>query len=204
LALSQAGAAAPEHNQVIRMGKGIGKVQLGMTQQQVRRALGGPHQLVYRRADFGTSGRYLELGWERPGRTPWEPIIWQVGFRSSQVPFGSTRRGVMRAVRVIATAVRSQRTPQGIGIDSRPRRIARAYPDATCVSRYGSAHEGTWIVVTGPGGVMTAFQLAERAARRGAELTPMFVVAVMVQRRWFSKGGYPYHGSCSASGWEKW
>jgi hypothetical protein len=194
-------SAAPQHDALIRMGTGIGKVQLGMTQQQVRRALGGPHDLVYRRADFGANGRYLELGWELPGPTWSEPVIWRVGFRSSRVPFGSRRPGVMRVVRVVANA-RSQRTPQGLGIGSRPRQIVRAHPHATCVSRYGSPHPGTWVVVTSARDGMTAFQIAEKEAPR-ARRTPMFVVAVMVQRRWFSKGGYPLHGSCGPD-WEDW
>jgi hypothetical protein len=194
-------SAAPQRDALIRMGTGIGKVQLGMTQQQVRRALGGPHDLVYRRADFGASGRYLELGWEFPGPTWSEPITWQVGFRSSRPPFGSRRPGVMRVVRVVANA-RSQRTPKGVGIGSRPRQIVRMHPHATCVSRYGSPHPGTWVVVTGPRDRMTAFQIAETEAPR-AKRTPMFVVAVMVQQRWFSKGGYPYHSSCGRA-WENW
>lgn len=68
LAVSQIGAAAPERDQLIRMHEGIGKVRLGMTIPQVRRALGGRHQIVYQRNDLGRNGRYVELGWERPDR----------------------------------------------------------------------------------------------------------------------------------------
>jgi hypothetical protein len=195
LAISQSGAAAPERDQVIRMGKGIGKIQLGMTLPAVRRALGGRHRYFYRRHNFGARGRYLELGWEFPGQTYWAPVLWQVGFRSW------TRSGPMRVVRVSTTA-RSQRTPQGIGTGMRPRQIVRAYPHATCVSRWGVPHAGTWVLVSFPGGGMTAFAIAEREAPR-AQLTPMFVVATMVQRTWFSKGEYPHHSSCGA-GWEDW
>jgi hypothetical protein len=193
LALSQAGAAAPERNEVIRMGTGIGKIQRGMTLLAVRRAF-GPHRVVYRGLDFGARGRYLELGWERPGRVSWEPAIWQVGFRSR------TRRGVLRVVRVI-TSSPSQRTAQGLGVGSRPRQIVRAYPNATCVSRAGDIpHKFDWIVVEDRGGGMTAFNL-DSSQGYGVDPDLHKVVAVMVQQEWFSKG--PGHGRC-APGWERW
>ena len=177
---------------VIRMGKGIGKVELGMTLPQVRRALGGPHFSVYGRLDFGARGRYLELGWEFPGRTAWEPVIWQVGFRST------SRRGPLRVTRVATTAAR-ERTPQGLGLGSRPLQLARAYRNATCVSRFGAIpHTGLWVVVSGARG-MTAFQIGERGRNRGG-WSPHFVVQVMVQRDWFAKG--PGHEPCSP-GWER-
>jgi hypothetical protein len=192
LAISQTGAAAPERNQVIRMAKGIGKVQLGMTRPAVRRALGEPHTVVYMQRNFGARGRYVELGWELPGRTSWEPAIWQVGFRSW------TRRGTLRVVRVITDAP-SERTPQGFGVGSRSRSVVRAYPGATCVSRYGSPHPGRWIVVKGPRGGMTAFAVDDED--EGSRPGPHFVVRVMVQRDWFSKGGYPFHTDCGPD-WE--
>jgi hypothetical protein len=195
LALSQVGGAATERDQVIRMGEGIGKVRLGMTIPEVRRALGGRHQLAYLRRDFGWNGRYVELGWERPGRTWSEPVVWRVGFRSR------TRRGTLRVVRVMTTS-RSQRTPERFGVGSRSRKVARAYRDATCVSRYGSPHPGAWIVVESPGRTsMTAFQINDK--EQGFQNGPFWVVGVMVQRRWFSKGAYPYHASCGF-GWKNW
>jgi hypothetical protein len=165
-----------------------------MTLPQVRRALGGPHALVYRRHDFGARGRYVELGWELPGRTSWEPVLWQVGFRSW------TRRGPLRVTRV-GTDARSQRTPKGIGIGSRPRDIVRVYPHATCVQRPYTwiPHQGSWIVVDGPRGGMTAFDVASRYS--GPSPTPVFVVQVMVQRAWFSRPDG--HGPCVGD-WENW
>jgi hypothetical protein len=191
LAISHAGSAAPERNQVIRMGKGIGKVQLGMTQPQVRRAL-GPHAVVYRRHDFGARGRYLELGWELPGRTSWEPVLWQVGFRSL------SRRGTLRAVRVSTTA-RRERTRRGIGMGSRIIGIVRAHPGATCVRRYGTEpHPGTWIVVEDRSGGMTAFNVVSPTDDPDVKAR---VEEAMVQRAWFSKGRG--HQSCQR-GWEDW
>jgi hypothetical protein len=177
---------------VIRMGKGIGKVQLGMTRPAVRRALGGPHTVVYLQRDFGARGRYIELGWELPGRTSWEPVLWQVGFRSR------TRRGTLRVVRVLTDAP-SQRTPQRLGVGSRSSAVAKAYPGATCVLRYGVPNPGVYIVVSSQRGGMTAFQVDDKT--QGARRTPYFVVAVMVQGAWFSKGRG--HESC-LSGWEDW
>jgi hypothetical protein len=195
LALSQIGAAAPERDQLIRMHEGIGKVRLGMTIAQVRRALGGRHQVVYRRKNFGWDGRYVEFGWERPGRTWSEPTLWRVGFRSR------TRRGTPQVVRVMTTA-RSQRTPEGFGVGSRSRKVARAYPRTSCVTRYGSPHPGAWIVVEGPpGAAMTAFRVDDKES--GFKSGKFWVISVMVQERWFSKGGYPYHTNCGF-GWKDW
>jgi hypothetical protein len=192
LAVSHMGAAAPERDQVIRMGTAIGKVQLGMTRPAVRRALGRRHAVVYMQRNFGARGRYIELGWELPGRTSWEPSIWQIGFRSW------TRRGTLRVVRVIMDAP-SQRTPQGFGVGTRSRTVVRAYAGATCVSRYGSPHPGRWIVVEGPRGGMTAFHVDDK--ERGFAPGPYFVIRVMVQRDWFSKGGPPFHENCRGD-WE--
>ena len=196
MAFSQAGAAAPERNEVIRMGTGIGKIQRGMTLQQVRRAFGGPPPVVYRRDNFGARGRYVELGWEFPGRTAWDPVTWQIGFRSA------SRKGPLLVTRVVTTA-RSQRTPQSLGVGSRARDIKRAYPEATCVERfYVLPHPYKWIVVDAPGvrGGMTAFQVVESDPSR-SHRTPFNVTSVMVQGEWFSKGWG--HMKCP-SGWEDW
>jgi hypothetical protein len=190
LTVAGSSAGAPERDMVIRMGRGIGKVELGMTLPRVRRALGRPHVSVIRRIDFRARGRYLELEWELPGRRAWEPEVWSVGFRS-------WRRGApLRVVRV-STGTRAQRTPQGLGVGSRPRQIVRAYPNATCVSRADSMpYRHDWIVVEARGG-MTAFNLRKwdtwQEHPRDRE-----VVAVMVQRAWFSMG--PGHRPCSP-GW---
>lgn len=195
VAFSQSGAAAPERNQVIRMGNSIGKVQLGMTMAGARRALGGRHRVVYHRADFGTFGRYLELGWEVQGGS-WEPVLWRVGFRSW------TRGGPMRVVRVSTTA-RSQRTPRRLGVGSRPRHIVKAYPHATCVSRGSEGlYKWDWVVVEERGGGMTAFNLDTFVgADYGGDENLHKVVAVMVQREWFSRG--PGHRPCPP-GWQRW
>jgi hypothetical protein len=195
LAVPGSSAAAPERDALIRMGRAIGNVELRMTLPQVRRALGGPHVSVYSRFDFGARGRYLELGWERPGPTSWEPIEWQVGFRST------SRRGPLRVVRV-ATTARRERTPRGIGIGSRVRDIVRAYPHATCVSRsHNIPYRFTWIVVQERSGGMTAFNIDSVLEPGEDRHAPRRVVKVMVQRDWFSKGRC--HNDGCGPGWER-
>jgi hypothetical protein len=177
------------------MGRGIGNINLGMTLPQVRRALGGRrHALVYRNINFGT-GRCLELGWELPGPTSWDPVIWQIGFRSWW-------RGQPLRVTRVATTARRERTSKRIGIGSRPRDIVRAYPSATCIERpyAGMPFQGTWIVVEKLGVGMTAFMINEEGFP-GPSPTPTYVSTVMVQRRWFSKP--PGHQTCSGD-WENW
>ena len=194
--LPSAAPATPARDTVIRMGKGIGKVDLGMTVQQVRRALGGPHFSVIRRLDFGAQGRYLELGWELPGRRAWEPVAWDVGFRSS------TRNGRLRVVRIHTNAV-SERTRERLGVGSRPRQLVSAYPRAECVRReYELPWPYDWVVVDDRQGGMTAFLLYSLDIWENRDNPNMHkVVAVMVQRDWFSKG--PGHRSCPR-GWERW
>jgi hypothetical protein len=194
LAVAQTGAAVPERDQVIRMGKGIGKVQLGMTMPAVRRALGRRHDIVNRRQNFGARGRYLELAWEFPGASWDTPVVWNVGFRSW------SRRGTLRVVRVSTTTPR-QRTPKGLGVGTRSRNLARAYRDATCVLRFNElSDDGVFIVIDAPGAGMTVFEVAEKPPVR-ARRKPYYVVSVLVQRTWFSEGRG--HEPCP-SGWEDW
>jgi hypothetical protein len=193
--LAGAAPAAPEHNQLVRMGKGIGKIQLGMTLPQVRRAF-GRHRVVYRRHDFGARGRYIEYGWERPGRVSWEVAVWQIGFRSTR------RGGPMRVVRVLTNAP-NERTPRRLGVGSWPRQIVKAYPNATCVSRGTEGpYRWDWVIVENRDGGMTAFSLDTFVgADYGGDENLHKVVGVMVQRDWFSKG--PAHRPCPA-GWQRW
>ena len=194
LAVAGSAPATPERDTVIRMGRAIGKIELGMTPAQVRRAFGRRHVSVIRRIDFSPRGRYVELGWELPGRRAWEPEAWSVGFRSW------SRRGPLRVVRV-ATDTRSERTPRGVGVGSRPRQIVRAYPNATCVSRANETHyRHDWIVVENERGGMTAFNLRNPDTWQ-EDPDNRTVVAAMVQRAWFSMG--PGHRPCRP-GWERW
>jgi hypothetical protein len=112
LAASEA-AAAPESNLRIVPGVGIGKLRLGMTEPQVRRAMGKPRFVVTRRAGFGL--RSLE---------------YQYGLAEYTVRL-SGRPGRLRAVRVGTTLVR-ERTQRRVGVGSSERAIRRAYPALRC------------------------------------------------------------------------
>lgn len=129
LAAAAAGAASlpagagTEASLVIRPGQGIGKLRLGMTEAQVRRAMGKPRFTFTRPAAFGL--RSLE---------------YQYGFAEYTVRFFGPR-GRLRAVRVGTTRFR-ERTPDGLGVGSAERAVLRGYPALRCrplrTQRYGS------------------------------------------------------------------
>jgi hypothetical protein len=122
MATGSAGAA-PERTELIRPALGIGKLRLGMTEAQVRRAMGRPRFVVTRPATFGLRS-----------------IEYQYGLAEYTVRlFG--RRGRLRAVRVGTTLFR-ERTRTGLGVGTTERRILRDYPGVRCqplrTQRYGS------------------------------------------------------------------
>ena len=170
-------ASAPSSSSLIRLGVGIGKVRLGMSYAEVRRALGRP-QLVNRVQDRGFGNRYVEYLWNYGD--------WRVGLLGP--------RGRERVVRV-ATAVRRERTPERIGVGSTPRQLARAYRRrADCISReYDTPDQGTWIVVRGPAGRMTAFALWGPGRGYTRPRGSTFVAEVMVQHAWIT----PISGRCN-------
>jgi hypothetical protein len=94
-------SGAQEARAVVRHGESIGKLRLGMTIPQVRRAIGGPGILV-KSERRGKGYVYRELGWN----LGW----WTVGFMR---PPG----GDYTAVR-IGTVSRAQRTRERLGVDS--------------------------------------------------------------------------------------
>ena len=102
-------SATSSTDALIRPGRSIGKAQLGMTEAQVRRALGAPLAVVRKRAGFGRSAVELQYA----------DFNLFVELR--------TRRAALRVVRV-TTLQRSERTAQGIGVGSRR---------ATLLARYG-------------------------------------------------------------------
>jgi hypothetical protein len=168
---------------VIRPGVSIGQIRIGMTLTQVKRTLGRPY-LVSRHEERGFGIRYVEY--------QWASASWRVGFLG--------RVGEQRAVR-IGTTVRSQRTPEGIGVGSTTKDLARRYgPRVSCVDRDRLRPQpGSWIVLRGPGSSMTAFWLT-KANGNGYEphVRPM-VGEVIVQQAWATGGTSP----CS-SDWQTW
>jgi hypothetical protein len=107
-AVVAAGAsAAPQRDQRVRHGIGIGKVKLGMTYAEVRRILGGP-QTVDKRERLRDGRRYLQFSWD----FGW----WTVGFMG--------RPGKMR-VASVQTLNRRERTVEGLGVGVRERALRR-------------------------------------------------------------------------------
>lgn len=152
---------APDRDALIRPGVGIGKVRLGMTQAQVFRTLGRP-SVVNRRLNFGFGTRYVEYDWGFG--------TWTVGLTG--------RRGDLRVTK-IGTTLRRERTARRVGIDSTPRALLRAFPNASCVLRVPpNPDPGVWIYV-GRRPAITAFSIRYSGnARRGK------VAEVLVQRQW--------------------
>ena len=156
--------AAATRDALVQPGRGIGKVRLGMTQAQVRRALGAPTYVARRRA-LGFGQRYVEFQWGY--------AEWSVGFQGPA--------GRMRAVRV-GTTLRSQRTRSNLGTGSRIRDIVRVYPQATCSDWAGlgtNSSKERWISVRHANGAQTIFAAVWDGP---ADPGPVRVVEVMIQR----------------------
>lgn len=93
----------------IRLGVGIGPINLGMTGEQVRRALGRPTAVIERRVIGGRP--YVELDYDY-GR-------WNIGLLG--------RKGSRRVV-LVGTGLARHRTPQGLGVGSTARQVERGLP----------------------------------------------------------------------------
>jgi hypothetical protein len=118
----------------INPGVGIGKVKLGMTQAQVKNALGNWRYVNERQ------GNHLNVSWGLFGSA------WSVDFVSGKVAEVSTR-------------VRSQRTTSGIGQGSSWRALVRAYLHGLCGIK--PPHTNTLVIaellVPHKGGTQTLF-----------------------------------------------
>lgn len=115
-------SARPNERIAIRPGVGIGPINLGMTGEQVRRALGTPRTVSDRRVLEGQP--YTELEWGL-GR-------WNVGLVG--------RPGNRRVV-LVGTSLKRHRTPEGVGIGSTDNQVWRALRgmrDRVC--RTGTVH----------------------------------------------------------------
>jgi hypothetical protein len=137
-ALTASGATGtPARDALVRPGLAVGKVRLGMSFAEVRRAVGRP-QLVNRQLRVGFGRTYVEYAWDYGELT--------VGFFS--------QRGRLRAARISTTSPR-ERTGTGLRLGSRPRDIARRYSNATCRYKYPPGVE--WVTVEHPSGRQTLF-----------------------------------------------
>ena len=158
-----AASAAPTRDTLVRPGRGIGRVTLGMSEGQVRGAL-GRHRAVARQRELGFGQRYVELQWGYGE--------WTVGLQG--------RPGRMRVV-MVSTTLRAQRTPSNLGIGSRLRDILRVYPRATCSGWPGLGSDSskeTWIVVRHPTRAQTVFVVVGDGL---PEPRPVRVAALMVR-----------------------
>jgi len=133
--LSAPAGAVLERNALVRPARGIGKVSLGMTQRQVRRALGQP--VYVRRIPRGFGRTLLEMSYWLDG--------WTVRL--------AVRRGVYRVVYVETTLSR-ERTRQGLGVGSTQPQIRRVYPRLSCRSVPGY---NTECIAGSPGARHTVF-----------------------------------------------
>jgi hypothetical protein len=90
----------------IRIGVGIGPINLGMTGQQVRRALGRPRAVIERRVVRGRP--YVEFEYHYGA--------WNVGLLG--------RRGQRRVV-LVGTGLTRHKTPEGVGVGTKEREFFR-------------------------------------------------------------------------------
>jgi hypothetical protein len=108
LAAGGVAGAARSDTELIRHGVGIGSVRLGMTEAQVRRALGRPTAVIRRRTGFG--GVRLELQFDQADYT--------VELR---------RRAGRFQVVAVSTILARERTREGFGVGTLERRVRGAY-----------------------------------------------------------------------------
>jgi hypothetical protein len=130
-------------NESIRPGVGIGKIEIGMRLDAVRRSLGKPRSVASRKR-LGDGAEYVEYVW---GLQP----DWRVGVVG--------RPGKKRVV-MVATALARERTRNGVGVGSTDRIVQRRL-NAVCRkdSRPGDrAFQGMCFAV-GKGGIQTVFAL---------------------------------------------
>jgi hypothetical protein len=106
VAVASSASGSPNDSVAIRPGVGIGPINLGMTGQQVRRALGRPRGVITRRIIDGRP--YVELEWGLGD--------WKVGLLG--------RKGNRRVV-LVGTALGRHRTPEGLGVGTHESRLWR-------------------------------------------------------------------------------
>jgi hypothetical protein len=165
LATLAAGGTAGASSQLIRHGVGIGAVRLGMTEAEVRAALGRPTALVRSRTAFG--GTRLELQFDE--------AAYAVVLRR--------RAGGLRVV-AVSTILSRERTREGLGVGSPEARVRRAYGarlrcEPLRTKPFDSASDARVLVskernctLTTPGATQTVFRSVVKGRFPWSRLTP--------------------------------
>ena len=109
LAVAVAAPAAGAGDTLVRPGKGIGRINLGMSEVQLRRVMGKPDYVVAKRATFGRRVVEYQYGLAAD---------WRITLRGP--------RGALRVVGV-ATALRRERTPEGFGVGTAEPKLIAGY-----------------------------------------------------------------------------
>lgn len=148
LAFAGSGAAAPSSDTLIRPGQAIGKARLGMTEAQLRRALGRPLAVVRRNTGFGRASAEYQYA-------DFELFVHLRG-----------RRGALRVVRLV-TYQRSERTRERVGVGVLRRTLLARYrgrlrcviPETATYRRHGRTYVLTERCTLPARGARTIFHL---------------------------------------------
>jgi len=139
-------AGTPARDALIRPGAGVGKIELRMSLNQVRRVLGAPSG-VNRREWYGFGSHYVEYAWSRAG--------WTVGLVG--------RPGSLRVVKVATTLAR-ERTQAGLGVGS-PLATLERTRGARCGAAFNrGSYVGHWCLLGRDGVPQIGFGLDGRCA----------------------------------------
>jgi hypothetical protein len=125
-------SGSPSASHPIRVGVGIGPVNIGMTGAQVYKALGRPRAVSERRVVRGQP--YVEFEYDFGA--------WNIGFLG--------QKGRRRVV-LVGTGLARHKTPEGVGVGTNGQRFWRqmrddGYRERTCEDRPGTSH---WVLRRG-------------------------------------------------------
>lgn len=143
----------------INPGVSIGKVKLGMTEAQVKKALGKWRYVNEQ------EGNRLNVSWGPFGSS------WTVVFISGEVV-------------QVSTMVPSQRTSSGIGHGSSWLALVRAYPNGVCRMNYKPAGPIAELLVPHKGGTQTIYYVPGPLGYPPTSKTGWHVAEVVVRTPW--------------------